>query len=218
MSLLFLTVHTGHQGSRLLSPFISCCHPSSAAGAAGWESPRDSTDGGHSGGPGSPGHLPPFSQVTAQGRRPCGGPGQQGPCERPLRGPEQELGAEGLRHPRPEPGSWARREGRRVRPAGPGVRGYLHDRLRKVPRAPVAEACLHRGRDEALVSCSVVRVVGGLPGERTETHLVTSPHLLVPHTANTAGHFCAALTPVSWGPRDRAPGQGSREPASERAT
>lgn len=45
-----------------------------------------------------------------------------------------------------------------------GCARYLHDRLGEVPGTPVTEAGLHRGRDEASVSCSVIRVVGGLRG------------------------------------------------------
>jgi len=59
------------------------------------------------------------------------------------------------------------------------MHGYLHDRLGKVPRAPVAEPRLHRGRDETFVSGSIIWVVGGLWGvwkreEKTETELVMS--------------------------------------------
>lgn len=46
----------------------------------------------------------------------------------------------------------------------PTARGYLHDGLSKVPDAPVTEAGLRRGRDEALMSGGVIRVISGLPG------------------------------------------------------
>lgn len=57
---------------------------------------------------------------------------------------------------------------------------YLHDRLGEVPGTPVAEAGLHRGRDEAPVPRGVVGVIGGLcgrgGGERKERHQSHTPH------------------------------------------
>lgn len=110
-------------------------------------------------------------------------------------------------------------------PSAPGrTAQYLHDGLGKVPGAPVAEARLHRGRDEALVSGGIVRVIGGLPGawggdKGTEAVRQVSLPLRVRSTvpAHTEGRG-GRCRPVSGWPRqprcaDRALGAGIREGA-----
>lgn len=53
---------------------------------------------------------------------------------------------------------------RREEGQGPAQPGYLHDGLGEVLGAPVAEAGLHRGRDEALVSHSIITIISCLWG------------------------------------------------------
>lgn len=137
--------------------------------------------------------------VTAQGRGLCGptqarGATVRGPAAAPS---EQTQGVLGGQLERRSPdtrgpqGSEAQGPSLAGQPRGacplsPG-RGarYLHDRLGEVPCAPVTEARLHRGRDEALVSGSIVRVVGRLRAlgkQRRETSQSGGPWLCAPPT------------------------------------
>lgn len=89
---------------------------------------------------------------------------------------------------------------------------YLHDRLGEVPRAPVAEPCLHCGRNETFVPGSIIRVISGLRGiwkgggeEKTETELVTSPpnffvssRQSIPGDQGTGVRLLRAISP--WSP------------------
>lgn len=137
--------------------------------------------------------------VTAQGRGLCGPTQARGAIVRsrlrlPVNKPRGVLGGQ-LEQRSPDTrgpqGSEAQgpslagqpRGTRRLSP-GRGAR-YLHDRLGEVPRAPVTEARLHRGRDEALVSGSIVRVIGRLRAlgkQRRETSQSGGPRLCAPPT------------------------------------
>lgn len=56
--------------------------------------------------------------------------------------------------------------GRGWRPGSSTAWTHLHDGLREVACAPVTEARLHGGADEALVSSGVLGIVRGLQGVR----------------------------------------------------
>lgn len=173
------------------------CHPSTVANAVGQEPQKGSTGGWHGRALGGPGRLPALGHGSGTWPvRPH--PGQRGHSEGPAAAPsEQTRGVLGGQLEQRSPdtrgpqGSEAQgpslagqpRGTRRLSP-GRGAR-YLHDRLGEVPRAPVTEARLHRGRDEAFVSGSIVRVIGRLRAlgkQRRETSQSGGPRLCAPPT------------------------------------
>lgn len=118
----------------------------------------------------------------------------------------------GLRQPRPEAevlgeggrGGGSRGQGqadpRVCSRAHPGARArYLHDRLGKVPGAPVTEARLRRGRDEASVSSSVICVVCGLQEtERIVSHVPHMPLCMLGRIRRETDGSGVAAEPPCW--------------------